>query len=310
MKPTDFAQHLTRFLSDYLPAQRSLSPNTVASYRDVFTLLLRYCQDRHGLAPERLRLDQLDAPMLLAFLKHIEEERHCTARTRNQRLAAIHAFFRYLQSQAPDRLMQCQQILAIPRQRHEQTAVPYLPVEDLSVLLAQPDRTTVNGRRHAVLLSVLYDTGARAQEVADLCVRDVRLKSPAQIHLMGKGRKTRVVPLMSNTVALLDEYMREHDLRREERLSGPLFFNRHGQRLSRYGIRYVMNKYSRIARQKHPALPHRIKPTQPDNHWLDGIVGCAVAASIQGVQLPGTELREPSNRQRVKLSELRKSRRK
>jgi site-specific recombinase XerD len=260
MTPKDFARHLTRFFSDYLPVQRNLSPNTIASYRDAFTQILRYCQERHGIAPERLRLDQLDAPMLLGFLKHVEEERHCKSRTRNQRLAALHAFFRYLQGQAPERLMQCQQILAIPRQRQEQTPVPYLPADDLTALLAQPDCTTPAGRRHAVLLSVLYDTGARVQEVADLRVGDVRLKSPAQIHLTGKGRKSRVVPLMTRTVALLDAYVREHDLQREERLGGPLFFNRHGQHLSRSGIRYMVTKYSQSTRQKRPALPQKVTP--------------------------------------------------
>jgi len=260
MMPTDFARQLTRFLAEYLPAHRNVSPNTVASYRDTFTLVLRYCQAHHGLAPDRLRIDQLRAPLILAFLNHLEAERRCTSRTRNQRLAAIHAFFRYLQSEAPECLVQCQQILAIPFQRHERKAVPYLEAEDLTVFLAQPDRTTVDGRRHAVLLSVLYDTGARVQEVIDLRAADVRLETPAQIRLCGKGHKTRIVPLMPQTVALLADYVREHRLLEANRLDEPLFSNRHGRHLSRSGVRYLINKYRQLARQQRSSLPARISP--------------------------------------------------
>lgn len=260
MKPTNFANYLTRFLGEYLPSHRNVSPNTITSYRDVFTLLLRYCQTHHGLSPERLHLEQINASRILEFLGHLETERHCTSRTRNHRLAAIHAFFRYLQSEAPDHLVQCQQILAIPSRRHERKAVPYLEAGDLAALLAQPDRTTVEGRRHAILLRVLYDTGARVQEVIDLSVGDVRIAAPAQIRLTGKGRKMRIVPLMSETVSLLDEYLREHRLNDNARLDEPLFFNRYGQRLTRSGVRYLIAKYTEQARQQRSTLPPKISP--------------------------------------------------
>jgi len=260
MKPTDLARYLTQFLSYYLSAQRNFSPNTIMSYRDTFMLLLRYCQEQHNISVERFRLDQLKAPIILAFLDHLEKERHCKTRTRNQRLAALHAFFRYLQVETPDHIMQCQQILAIPFRHYERIAVPYLSVEDLSILLSQPDIVTTEGRRHAVLLSVLYDTGARVQEVIDLCVQDVRLDSPAQVKLMGKGRKMRIVPLMSNTVAILREYMQENDLFRENCLNQPLFFNRYGQHLSRSGIRYIIAKYSHKAHQRYPQMATKITP--------------------------------------------------
>jgi integrase/recombinase XerD len=260
MKPTDLARYLTRFLGEYLPAHRNVSPNTVASYRDVFTLLLRYCKERRGLSPDRLCLDQLTAPVILEFLGHLETDRHCTSRTRNQRLAAIHAFFRYLQSEAPDHLVRCQQILAIPFHRHEHKAVPYLEAGELAVLLAQPDRTTVEGRRHAVLLAVLYDTGARVQEVIDLRVGDVRLDTPAQVRLTGKGRRTRIVPLMPDTVALLGKYLREHQRLSNSCLDEPLFANRYGRQLSRSGVRYLITKYSQQARQQRPGLPAKVTP--------------------------------------------------
>jgi site-specific recombinase XerD len=157
-------------------------------------------------------------------------------------------------------MVQCQQILAIPLCRHERKAVPYLEAGDLTILLAQPDSGTVEGRRHAILLRVLYDTGARVQEVVDLHVSDVRIATPAQIRLTGKGRKMRIVPLMPETVTLLEEYMREHRLQDNARLDEPLFFNRYGQRLSRSGVRYLIAKYTEQARQRRSSLPARISP--------------------------------------------------
>src|SRR5947199_9673994 len=118
MKPTDFSIHVANFLTHYLAAQRTLSPNTIKAYRDVFTLLLRFCRDVRGIGPERLRLEQIDVSLVEAFLDDLERERKSSPRTRNQRLAALHAFFRYVQAEEPDRMLQCQQILAIPLRKH------------------------------------------------------------------------------------------------------------------------------------------------------------------------------------------------
>ncbi len=193
MKPTDLSIHVTKFLTHYLAAQRNLSPNTIKAYRDVFSLLLRFCRDNCGIALERLSLAQIDASLVEAFLDHLCNERHSTISTQNHRLAALHAFFRYVQSEAPELLLQCQQVLAIPLRRHAHSIVGYLSKEYLREILAQPDLYSHSGRRDAVLLSVLYDTGARVQELVDLSVGDVRLDSPAQIRLIGKGRKMRAV---------------------------------------------------------------------------------------------------------------------
>jgi integrase/recombinase XerD len=202
MKPTDLSIHVTSFLTHHLAAQRNLSPNTIRSYRDVFTLFLRFCRDVRGIAPEKLRLEQIDVSLVEAFLDHLETERNSSPRTRNHRLATLHAFFRYVQAEEPAYILQCQKILAIPLRRHVRPVVGYLSKEELAELLAQPDVQTLDGRRDAVLLSVLYDTGARVQELIDLSVGDVRLDSPAQLRLLGKGRKMRAVPLMNNTVQL------------------------------------------------------------------------------------------------------------
>jgi integrase/recombinase XerD len=260
MKPTDFSLHVTTFLTRYLAAQRNLSPNTIKAYRDVFILLLRFCRDVRGFALERLSLAKIDASLVEAFLDHLANDRHASISTQNHRLAALHAFFRYVQSEVPERLLQSQQILAIPMRRHPRPSVGYLSKEYLAQILARPDLRTRAGRRDAVLLSVLYDTGARVQELIDLNASDVRLDSPPQARLMGKGRKMRAVPLMGATAELLRDHRRDNNLDRPEHGDQPLFQNRQGGRLSRSGVRYLLQKYVQPVRHDHPGFTQPVSP--------------------------------------------------
>jgi integrase/recombinase XerD len=260
MKPTDFALRLTAFLTEYLATQRHLSPNTISGYRYAFVLLLRYCRDRRQLRVEQLRLDHLEAPLVVDFLEYLEKERGCSSRTQNHRLAALHSFFRYLQTEAPERLTQCQRILAIPLRRISHPEPVYLSAEHLAALLQQPDRSTRQGRRDAILLSVLYDTGARVQELIDLCVGDVRVETPAMVRLTGKGKKIRLVPLMPSTAKILARYLHEEALDAPSRGNEPLFRNQKGSRFSRWGIRYVLNKYSGKTRREYPLIPPKLTP--------------------------------------------------
>ena len=260
MTPTSLAKFLQAFFTEYLPMQRNVSPHTVRSYRDVMTLLLRFCRDRKGLAIERLRVDQLSAELVIEFLDSLEADRGCSIRTRNQRLAALHAFMRYLQVEAPEHMLHCQRLLAIPFKRYDRPALHYLSAEQMRAVLSQPDLRTPIGRRDLALLSVLYDTGARVQEVIDLTVRDLRIDSPAQLRLRGKGGKTRVVPLLPNTVALLADHLREHGLDQPHHLASPVFVNRNQQRLTRMGIWRLLQKYATRARLACPHLPEQISP--------------------------------------------------
>jgi integrase/recombinase XerD len=260
MKPTDFSLHVTSFLTRCLAAQRNLSPNTIKAYRDVFILLLRFCRDVRGFALERLSLAKIDASLVEAFLDHLASDRHVSISTQNHRLAALHAFFRYVQSEVPERLLQSQQILAIPLRRHPRPSVGYLSKEYLTQILACPDLHTRAGRRDAVLLSVLYDTGARVQELIDLNASDVRLDPPPQVRLMGKGRKMRAVPLMDATVELLRDHRRDNNLDRLEHADRPLFQNRQGGRLSRSGVRYLLQKYVQPVRRDHPGFTQPVSP--------------------------------------------------
>jgi integrase/recombinase XerD len=259
MKPTDFAKALSHYLSVYLPGQRNVSPNTIKSYRDTFKLLLMYCKDR-GLSIEYLCLQQIDAPLVVGFLSWIEQNRKSGIATYNQRLACIHSFCRYMQIEDPVGLLSYQKILAIPMKKRPKPAVNYLTIDALKLILAQPDISKVSGRRDLTMLSTLYDTGARVQELADLKVRDVRLDHPPILTITGKGRKTRQVPLMSNTTSLLRQYMTENYLLQNGMQDRPLFVNRQRGKLTPEGITFILNKYASRARAASSIIPDKVTP--------------------------------------------------
>ena len=173
MKPTDFAKYLTEFLSVYLPTQKNVSKNTIHSYRDTFKLLIHYCQEMKAIPVERITLNDLSSELLIDFLEWLETDRKCSISTRNQRLAAIHSFFRYVQAEEPAGLFHFQKIIAIPIKKAKKTIVEYLTPEAIKLLLEQPDKHTPKGRRDLTLISVLYDSGARVQELIDIKVCDV-----------------------------------------------------------------------------------------------------------------------------------------
>jgi len=197
--------------------------------------------------------------MVKDFLKWLEEERGCGISTRNQRLAAIHAFFRYIQSENPEYMFQCQQILSISSKKTCHKLPVYLEVDEMKLLLGQPELTLRSGRRDAALMSLLYDSGARVQELADLTPRSLRLNEPACVTLIGKGRKTRCVPLMKNTIKLMELYIHENHLESMEKLEHPLFFNCHGEKLTRQGIAYIINKYAQNLDNAGRITPHQFR---------------------------------------------------
>ncbi len=261
MKPTDFAYHLTTYLSKYLPGRIGMSRNTIWSYRDTFSLILRFCSEEKTMAIEKITITTLQKKFIVEFLTWLETHRGCSVSTRNQRLAAIHAFFRYLQMEEPGHLFLCQQILAIPMKRSASKAISYLTLDAMKAILEAPDTTCLMGRRDLVLLSLMYDTGSRVQEVADLTVSDVRLENPPTVKVTGKGNKSRLVPLMTPTAKLLDQYLSEHNLKHVAYGSCHLFQNRSRIKLTRAGIAYILNKYVEAARLLHPELiPKEVSP--------------------------------------------------
>ena len=262
MKPTDFAKALSNYLGMYLPGQRNVSTNTIRSYRDTFKLLLMYCQKSHRRSVDRLCLKDIDKALVISFLDWLEHDRGNCIATRNQRLACIHGFFRYLHIDDPTGLLQYQHILSIPSKKAPVATVSHLTPDALTLILAQPDTSISSGRRDLVLLSTLYDTGARVQELIDLSVRDVRFDPPAIISLTGKGRKTRQVPLTTNTVSLLKQYIKEVFGDIGGTADRPLFHNRMHSRLTLAGIAYILNKYVKQAREKSEIVPTNVSPHQ------------------------------------------------
>ena len=212
MKASDFSKFLTQYLTHYLPVQRNLSSNTIRSYRDTFKLLLIFCRDEKGFNIAKLNLSKLDKKCIEDFLLWLTNTRGSSPSTYNQRLCAIHAFFDYVMTEEPTYMEQCILILKIPSMVSPDPPAQYLTPENLKHLLSMPDTSTPKGRRHLVLLTVLYDTAARVSELADICMRDVRLDFPAVITLHGKGGKIRTVPLMKPTTELLRSYLEENHI--------------------------------------------------------------------------------------------------
>jgi integrase/recombinase XerD len=258
MKPTDFAKYLTEFLSVYLPTQKNISKNTIHSYRDTFKLLIKYCQEIREIPVERITLKVLSSDCLNDFLQWLETNRKCSISTRNQRLAAIHSFFRYIQAEEPSGIFNYQKIAAIPIKKAKKTVVEYLTPEATKLILEQPDKHTVRGRRDLTLMSVLYDSGARVQELIDLRICDVTLQDPAVLTLTGKGNKTRRIPIMKNTAVLLQSYIQENKMDKSWKNENPLFTNNQHHKLTKAGIIYIITKYVVSARQKSALIPIRV----------------------------------------------------
>jgi integrase/recombinase XerD len=261
MKPTNFAYYLTNFLSRYLPGIAGLSQNTIMSYRDTFSLFLDFCSKNKKIKPEKVSLEHLSRKLVEEYLEWLEKTRKCIASTRNVRLAAFHSFCRYLQMEFPDFMHPAQLILSIPMKKNKKISVEYITLEAMKFLLEKPDNSTKTGRRDMVLLSLLYDSGARVQELADIKVRDIRTTYPAIVKLTGKGNKTRIVPLMKPMAELLKSYLEENLLLAPHTFDYPLFSNRSKRKLTRAGIEYIVKKYAANAIKETPELfPEKLSP--------------------------------------------------
>lgn len=251
-KPNAMARMLRDFFTDHLPHVRGSSPHTILSYRDTLVLFLRFVADRRKRSVSQLDLDDLGPTEVLAFLEHLEVNRHNLVATRNVRLAAIHAFFRYCATANPTRVEHCQRVLAIPFKRTGSRPIHYLEYDEIQAVLASVDRTTADGRRDYALLATMFNTGARVQEVVTLCVRDLQLEALPQVHLYGKGRKERWCPLWPQTMEILRVWLAEPG--RDVSPDQPLFRNHRGERLTRFGVRYLLRKYCSRAKVTTPAL--------------------------------------------------------
>lgn len=261
MKNNDFAYHLTRFFTSYLPGQRNVSENTIAAYRDAFSKLLTYFSQVKSIAPEKLMFSHFSRTVIQEFLNWLETEQNCSITTRNQRLAAIRSFFRYVQIEQPELLMTCQSIISIESKKAIKPVINYLTSDATKLLLSQPNTHDYDGRRDLALLSFLYDSAARVQELCDLKVHNLRLTPPSVVRITGKGRKTREIPLSTQSAELLRKYVKERNLDRPDFLDAPLFANRQHDKLTRSGVSYILQKYVDKANNEVPgAIPETVTP--------------------------------------------------
>lgn len=292
MKKTDFTKALTSYFSTYLPETCGVSPNTCNSYRDAFKLLLLYFQEEKGVPANSIELRMLNRNLASDFLDWLEVQRKVSVTTRNQRLAAMKAFAHYVQYRNPEYLENCTDIIAMRPKKHEKPVIPFLTEEELKALLAQPDPSTRRGLRDLTLLSLLYDSGARVQEITDLKLKDIRLTNPAMVTLTGKGRKARQVPLMKETCKLLDAYIRNFNLNSEP-LTSPLFFNQKGQALSRYGITYILKKYvsqAELDSDTRKISPHVLRHTKAMHLLRAGVNMIYIRDFLGHVDISTTEV--------------------
>lgn len=241
---------LESFFTDRLINQRSASPNTITGYRDTFRLLLDFTVERTGKKPSGLDIADLDAPLIAAFLDHLEHERGNQVRTRNNRLAAIHSLFSYAALRHPEHAATIQRVLAIPTKRCNHNLVTWLTETEVDALLAAPDRNTRTGRRDHAMLVLAAQTGLRISELTGLSIADVHLGAGAYVHCLGKGRKQRATPLTPHTVAVMRVWLRE----RGGAQTDPAFPTRTGSRLSRDAVEHRLARHVDTARTACPSL--------------------------------------------------------
>jgi integrase/recombinase XerD len=261
-KPTDLGRDLVRFFEDYLPAQRGLSVHTIRSYRDALLLFLQFASCDTKRPVEQLEIADLTAERVLGFLSFLENERGNEIATRNARLGAIHVFARFVAAHRPEQLGSLQRVIGLPFKRGAHEApIEYLERPEIEALLQSIDRQTILGRRDYALFALMFNTGARVQEVLNLRYRDIRLDAPCQVQLHGKGDKTRLCPIWPATAQLLKDLMQEIRSIESDPADAFVFTNARGQQMTRFGVRYLLRKYVAAASCAVPTLKDkRIHP--------------------------------------------------
>jgi len=281
-----------RFLSEYLVHERGVSTNTQQSYRDTFCLFLPFVAATVKTAVDRLIIDDLSPGIVSNFLAHVEQARSCSVATRNQRLATLHAFARFTAECSPEHVEWCAQIRRVPFKRAWRSPVPYMEKDEIDELLRAPDRLTALGQRDYALLLFLYNSGARATEAAKILVDDLTWDATGtgSVKIHGKGRKIRFCPLWKKTMAELRPLIRGREA------SDPLFLNRYGDSLTRFGIHALVTRHAQTAAKKVPSLktkrisPHKIRHTTATHLLRAGVDLNTIRAWLGHVSLDTTNI--------------------
>ncbi|MDR5785246.1 site-specific integrase [Caballeronia sp. LP003] len=287
-----FAPLLERFFTERLMHQRQASAQTIASYRDTFRMLLQFAHTRLKKEPSALALEDIDAPLVTAFLDNMEAMRGITARTRNLRLTAVHSFFRYASYEAPTHAAQIARVLAIPAKKFDRALVAFLSRAEVDALLRVPDQRTWSGRRDHALMLLAVQTGLRLSELTGLRRDDVHLGMGAHVRVVGKGRKERCTPLSKATREVLTAWLRELSRAPDQ----PVFPNARGSALSSHGVHYLLAKHVAVAGAHCPSLarkrvsPHVLRHTTAMDLLQEGVDQSVIALwlgheSIQTTQI-------------------------
>ncbi len=286
------APTLQAFFTDRLINQKDASPHTIAAYRDTFRLLLAYAQQRTGKQPSDLDVDDLDAPLIAAFLDHLEHDRGNGPRTRNARLAAIHSMFRFAALRHPEHAAVIARVLAVPTKRFDRTIVSYLTHKEVDALLTAPDRDRWIGRRDHALLALTIQTGLRVSELTALRCGDVHLGTGPHVQTTGKGRKHRATPLTAQTIAVLRAWLDERDGQPDQ----PLFPTSRGRALSRDAIALLLAKHATAASDTCPTMtnktitPHVLRHTAAMNLLHAGVDSTVIALWLGHESIEATQI--------------------
>ena len=264
-QPSTLAKTLSGFFTDYLPKQRALSQHTLHSYRDSLKLLLQFAAGKDG-DPCSLGIEQLSVERIHAFLNYLEDERENKVCTRNVRRSAIHSFFRYVGSCHPEYLEHAQRVLGIPFKRSQLREIDYLEFSEIEAILNGINRSTPAGRRDFLLLSFMFNTGARASEIVGLKATDLHLTPPSSVLLRGKGRRERTCPLWPETARLLNLHLEESHIHPD--LPETVFRNQRGTPLTRFGLRLILQKRVGEAARALPALQRKRLHPHSLRHYL------------------------------------------
>jgi integrase/recombinase XerD len=260
---TALAPYLSAFLLEHLPRERKASPHTSDAYAHSFKLLVCFAAARLRVKPFQIEIEQLDVPMILAFLEHIESDRSNTARTRNARLAAIHSFFRFLEYRLACSLDQACRIHAIPMKKADEPLASYLTRDELLALLDAPDRSTTSGMRDRAMLHLAFAAALRVSELVTLRMDQLDQQTQASIQVMGKGRRERALPLWKETARILKMWLAV----RQKTGDPELFLNASGHAMTRSGFEYILSKHATTAASKQPSIatkrvtPHVLRHT-------------------------------------------------
>ena len=284
-----FANLVQQFFTDYMTQQRALSPRTVASYRDTFVLMLRFAHEKHGKAPADFQFSDLSAKFLLGFLDHLEQQRHNSVRSRNVRLAAVRSFLKFAAGHDPAQLGVIEQALAVPMKRFDRKMVGFVPKEQMLAVIDVPTETWIGQRDH-LLLTLLFNTGARVSEIIGVRVLDVVLGPTSSIRLHGKGRKQRTLPLWKTTAKAVRDWLQ---LNPNLQTNSPLLSRRDGMSMTRANVAQRLKLAVDAATQRYPELaktsvsPHIVRHSTAMSLLQSGADPCEIALWL-GHESPST----------------------